>query len=266
MKKVLVLLVVGLLAGVSVVAVGTAGAKRGHPKAHALAKARGAVHGIVQAVGSDSVTLKRKKHAAVVVEVNGDTKIRVGHRAGTLADIQVGYRAIAKLSKGGGPAKWLRAKKPHAKRNAVTGKISAVGSDSLTLTKKKDGSSVTFSVTSDTKIRLNGKPATLGDLAPGFRAVVKLASDGSAAAIRAVDPATRPVALVGKVTAVGSDSLEVTLRNGASATVAVTSATKIRVGGQAASLSDIQVGYRAVVLRAGHSGAALLIVARAPKH
>ena len=76
MKKVISLLLIGLVASLAVVVVSPAGAKKGHPKGTAAAK-RHAAAGVVQSVGSDSVTLTRKKGNPVTVQVNGDTKIVV---------------------------------------------------------------------------------------------------------------------------------------------------------------------------------------------
>jgi hypothetical protein len=261
MKRVLVLLVVGLLATVSVIAASPAGAKKGHPKAHGLVKKRGVVHGVVQAVGTNSITLKTRKGASVTVEVSADTKIRVNGEAGSLADVQVGYLAAVKLAAGGGPAKALAAFAPGT---IVVGVVDSVGSNSITL-KTKDGSSVTIGVTGSTKIRVNGKAGALADIEAGYRAlVVRTSANGPAAAIRAYQPGVRGLLVKGLVDSVGTDSITIKLRNGASVTIAVTVNTQVFVSGHAGALSDIHSGYRALVLRAGPGGPALAIVARPP--
>src|SRR6266508_5875030 len=71
----------------------------------------------------------------------------------------------------------------------------------ITLTVQKTCESATINVTDKTKIRVNGKPGTLGDIQAGYHAVVKLAKDGSAKRIHARAAHTRHV-LHGKVTAV----------------------------------------------------------------
>jgi antitoxin component of MazEF toxin-antitoxin module len=271
-KKVVTLLVIGLVASFAVVAAGPAAAKKGHPKAAKAAKKglkkglnKRFVHGVVASVGSNSVTLTVKKGASVTIQVNADTKIVVNGEAGTLADIQVGYHAGAKLTARGGPAKVLRAHAPPAPGTVVHGVVASVGPSSITLT-KKDGSSVTVAVNGDTKIRVNGKAGSLADIHAGFRATVRRTSaDGPAAAIHAVDPSARPRVVIGVVDAVGSDSITIKQRNGATAAIAVNADTKIKVAGHGGSLSDIQVGYRAIVLRAGAGGPALRIIARPPK-
>jgi hypothetical protein len=256
MKKLVTLLLIGLVASVAVIEAGPAGAKKG--KAHAVA-------GVVQAVGSDSITLKLRKGGTLTVEVNADTRIVVNRKLGTLADIEVGYRALVK-GKRGQPAKAIRAYKKPSPGTVVSGKVDSVGSDSITL-KKRDGNPVTIDVNADTKIRVNGKPGSLSDIETGYGAVVRrTAPGGPAAAINAHQIRSHGRAVVrGVVDSVGSDSITLKGHVGASVTIAVTGATIIRVDGQAGSLSDIQAGYRAIVLRAGAGGDALAIIALPPK-
>jgi hypothetical protein len=259
MKKLVTLLLIGLVASFAVIAVSPAGAKKGHPKAAAKAHKR-LVLGTVQSVGSDSVTLTRKKGGPVTVQVNGDTKIIVNGKAGTLADIQVGYRALAKLPKAGGSAKVLRAAAPHPGM-VVVGTVDSVGSNSITV-KKHNGSTVTIPVNADTRIRVNGKPGSLSDIEDGFRAIVRRTSaDGPAAAIHAYEAKAHKLLVRGIVDSVGSDSITLKGHGAATVTIGVTAQTIIRVGGQAGALSDIKAGYRALVLRAGAGGDALAIIA-----
>src|SRR5215210_7475276 len=267
MKRILVLLTIGLLASISVIAASPAGAKKGPPKAHGVKAAKRVVHGVVESVDSDSVTLKAKKGAAKTVAIDENTKIFVNGHASSLASVEIGYRAVAKLPKGGGPAQVLRAHQPPAPGTVVSGLVASVDSDSITLT-KKDGSSVTIPVNGDTKIRVNGKPGSLSDVGPGDRAVVRRTSaDGPAATINAGENRGRR-AVNGVVDAVGANSITIKQRNGASATIDVTGDTKIRVKGHsgAAALSDIHVGYKAEVIRSGSDGPALAIVAKPPKN
>jgi Domain of unknown function (DUF5666) len=257
MKKLVTLFLIGLIASFAVIA-SPAGAKKG--KAHAFA-------GVVQSVGTDSITVKPRKGDPVTVQVNGDTKIVVNHKAGKLADIEVGYRALIK-GKRGEPAKAIRAYEVPAAGTVVAGKVTSTGGDSITL-QKRDGSSVTIGVTPDTKILVNGKAATLADVETGYHAVVRrTAPDGPAAVIRAYEKKEGGQKLLvrGVVDSVGSDSITLKGHGSATLTIHVTAQTVIRVGGQAGALSDIKAGYRAFVLRAGAGGDALAIIAFPPKH
>ena len=267
MKKTISLLLIGLVASLAVVVVSPAGAKKGHPKATKAAK-RHAVGGVVQSVGSDSVTLTRKKGDPVTVQVNGDTKIVVNGKAAQLSEVKVGYIALARVPKAGGPAKLLRAHEKPAPGTLLAGRVDSVGGNSITL-KKRDGSSVTIGVTPDTKILVNGKAATLADVAAGYHAVVRrTAADGPAAVIRAYEKKQgggHKLLVHGVVDSVGSDSITLKGKGNAKLTIHVTAQTIVRVGGQAGALSDVKSGYRAFVLRAGAGGDALAIVAFPPK-
>jgi antitoxin component of MazEF toxin-antitoxin module len=257
MKKLISVFVIGLVATCAVVA-SPAGAKKG--KAHGLA-------GVVQSVGSSSVTIKPKKGDPVTVQVNGDTKIFVNNKAGALADIKAGFRALVR-GKQGEPAKAIRAYQPPAPGTVVVGQVDSVGANSITL-KKRDGSTVAIPVNGDTKILVNGKAAKLADVEAGYRAYVRrTAADGPAAVIRAYEKKQgegQKLLVRGVVDSVGSDSITLKGHGSATLTIHVTAQTIIRVGGQAGALSDIKAGYRTLVLRAGAGGDALAIVAFPPK-
>ncbi len=266
MKKVISLFLIGLVASLAVVVVSPAGAKKGHPKGAAAAK-RHAVGGVVQSVASDSVTLTRKKGDPVTVQVNGDTKIVVNGKSATLSDVKVGYVALARVTKAGGPAKLLRAHAVPALGTIVAGRVDSVGGNSITL-EKENGSTVTIGVNAETKIFVGGKAATLADVETGYVAYVRrTAADGPAAVIRAYEKKAGAHKLLvhGVVDSVGSDSITLKGQGSAMLAIHVTAQTIIRVGGQAGQLSDIKSGYRAFVLRAGADGDALAIVAIPPK-
>lgn len=264
MKKVLVLLVIGLLASVSVTAASPAGAKKRHPIAHALKLRRHIVRGIVQSVDSSSVTLKAKNGVTVTIALNAATKIRVNGKPATLDDVKVGYQARVRRARRGGPAKLLAAHEVPPTGTIAHGRVDSVGSSSITL-KHKDGSTVTIDTNQDTKILVNGAAGSLGDIKAGYHARVKRTSaSGPAAVIKAFAPGTRRMVLRGTVDSVGSNSITLNLKNGASVTVAVTAKTRIRVSGQAGALTDIQPGYQALVVRVRPGGRAFALRARPP--
>src|SRR5262245_53642980 len=120
MKKLVSLFLVGLVTAFAVVVASPAGAKKGHP---AAAAKRHALRGVVQAVGTDSVTLSRKKRDPVTVQINGDTKILVDGKTGSLSDVKVGYLAEARVPAGGGAAELLRAHQPPAPGTIVAGRV-----------------------------------------------------------------------------------------------------------------------------------------------
>ncbi|MGH9269287.1 MAG: hypothetical protein ACRD0D_14075, partial [Acidimicrobiales bacterium] len=70
------------------------------------------------------------------------------------------------------------------------GEVASMEGDALTIT-RADGETVTAEAGEQTKICLNGKPATLGDLKPGYRAAIVqggLEGESVVRAIRAFTP------------------------------------------------------------------------------
>jgi hypothetical protein len=254
MKKLTVLFLAGLTAVLALSVAAPAVAKKG--KRHAVA-------GVVQSVGTSSLTLK-VKNRTVTVQVDTSTKIVVSGHAATLGDIQPGYVAVVR-GRSGQPAKSIHAGPRPAPGTVARGVVKTTGTDSITLT-TKGGTTVTIGVTNDTKIRVDGQNAGLADIHSGYHAiVVRTAADGPARLISAQHPHAQGQGLVvkGTVASVGTDSLTITLRTGGTVTVHVTPSTRIRVRGHAgaATLSDIQNGYRVAVLRTAANGPALAIVA-----
>jgi preprotein translocase subunit YajC len=245
MKKSSLILIAALVAALSVTGVVAAKPGKPHPAHKTKLHAKG-FHGTVAAVGSDSITLTLKKGGSLTLAVTADTKIRVNGAPATLADVLVGYQAVVKRASDGS-AQRIDAKDPAFKK-VVHGIVDSVGTDSITLKLKKDGSSLTIAVTADTKIRVNGSPGALSDIHAGFRAEVKQNSDGSAKAINAKDPEFKSE-VHGLVSAVGTDSITLKLKNGDSVEIAVTSDTKIHLKCGPGTLADIEVGFRAKVKR-----------------
>ena len=257
MKKLTIALLAGITAVFALSVTAPAVAKKG--KRHAVA-------GVVQSVGTNSLTLQVKKNKTVTVTVNDETKILVSGQAATLADIEVGYIALVRGQKNEA-AKVVRAHPAPAAGTVVRGVVESTGSNSITV--KTKTASLTIEVTAQTKIRVNGKAATLADVKAGQHVVViRGSASGPATAIAAGKrPAAGARALLrGVVQSVGTDSITIQRRNGSSVTVSVTAATQIRVRGHAgaAALSDIQAGFRIAVLRAGKNGVALAILAAPP--
>jgi len=58
------------------------------------------------------------------------------------------------------------------------GKVLSVGTNTITVSDEKDGDNDTFTVDSNTKITMNGKPAKLTDLHAGDRAKVTATQKG----------------------------------------------------------------------------------------
>ncbi len=118
-----------------------------------------------------------------------------------------------------------------APRVRVHGKIATVGTESLGVT-VKGGTTVTVDFTSSTRFRYNGQPAST---APAFSAgeilsaVGRTNADGSVAAKRL--GVINRLGIAGKVAQVGTGTLTITSKSGASVTVSLTSKTRYLVNG-----------------------------------
>ena len=179
MKKLWIVLALALAVVTASYGATVASANKGH-----VGKGHGTVHGTVASTDTtaNTITLTRfHKCDSVTINVTSSTKITVNHKAGTLADITTGDVAVVKLAKDGS-AKSIHdrtAKLHRLLRGTVAGVDTTA--NTLTLTLKKTCASATVNVTSDTKIRVNHKKGTLGDIQVGYRALVKLNKDKSAA-------------------------------------------------------------------------------------
>src|ERR671922_424037 len=173
-----------VLALVVATAVGTAVAQANKGHGQHVGKGHGTVHGVVAAVGTDSITLMNRKTCDTKeIDVSVDTNIRVNGKAGTLADIKEGDVAKVKLAKDGS-AKNVKA---WASR-LLHGTVKALATDSLTLKLRHSCEEPTVQVTPDTKIQVNGQKGTLADIKEGYRAHVKVGKDGNARWIKARAP------------------------------------------------------------------------------
>jgi hypothetical protein len=193
MKKLVLVLALVLATSVGLSATAIASAQRTHaqPVAASKGKGHGTVHGVVAAVDTTASTITltvQKSCDTAVISVTDKTKIRVNGKAGTLGDIQTGYRAVVKLAKDGS-AKRIHARAAHT-RHVLHGKVTGVDTtaNTLTLQLRKTCESLTVNVTDKTKIRVNGKKGSLSDIQVGYKAYVKLAKDGTAKRIQARAP------------------------------------------------------------------------------
>src|SRR5438034_11476057 len=136
-------LVLALVLAVATGAYGASVASAGHGH---VGKGHGTVHGTVAGTDTTANTITLTKFRtcdSVTINVTSTTRIRVNHKAGTLADIQAGSVAVVKLAKDG-TAKVIHDRTAHAHsllRGTVTGVDTTAGT--LTLTLKKTCASET---------------------------------------------------------------------------------------------------------------------------
>lgn len=147
-----------------------------------------------------------------------------------------------------------------AAANAIDrGVVQSAGPQRIVL-RELDGSTVAIPVDPATRVRLNGRPAAIGDVLPGFVAIVQHNGSRPARVIRAFGAVQRLVDQ-GVVASVSGRTVVVRTGSGRLLTVHVTARTVIRLRGVPAGLAAVQRG-RSVEVVHTQSGEALRLVLR----
>jgi hypothetical protein len=139
--------------------------------------------GVVQSVSATQIVLRELDGSLVALAVNGATQVLVNGSPAQLADIQPGFVA-AVAHNGSRPARIVRA----FGRVAATvdrGTIASVSPGQLVL-RRADGSLLTLRITTATRVRLNGLPATPAAIRRGQLARVTYLPGGNAKLVQLV--------------------------------------------------------------------------------
>lgn len=130
--------------------------------------------------------------------------------------------------------------------------MQSVSADRLVL-KALDGSTIVVPIDTRTRVFIDGKPASISDVRPGFVAVVTMRGASGQAALE-VDAFTTspgpapPVATVaGVVRSVSPGRLVLASLDGTILTVVIDAAARVYVDGKSASLADVRAGFIVVV-------------------
>lgn len=140
---------------------------------------------------------------------------------------------------------------------ADRGVVQRVGDRGLVL-RALDGRVVAVGVDPRTRVFLNGSPAPLLSIRPGFVVVVVRAGGGTAEAIRAFGRVR--LVVDGIVASVSRSRLELRLRGGGVESVPLTRATRVRRGSALVPLSAVRIGQPARVVRLANGNARLVLV------
>ncbi len=198
----------------------------------------------VTGISGSDISLKTADGWTRTITVSSSTTITKGGQPAVLGDIKVGDTVRfteARNADGSFSITSVAIVLPE-----TAGTVTAVGSDTITIT-TRDGTSATIRTTGSTTYRLGGATGARSDVKVGsiIGAVGERGSDGqiTASTVQIVLPR-----VLGMVTAVGSDTLTLRRPDGTTITVHVGSGTSIAVGGTAGStLSDVKVGMLAAV-------------------
>ncbi|MBI3650216.1 MAG: hypothetical protein HY231_04140 [Acidobacteria bacterium] len=202
------------------------------------------VRGDIRAVNVENhtVTIHTRRDATVVLNTNDSTAITRNGEPARLSDLLVGdfvdgvYDNVTLL------ATQITARGETVSHEVrVEGVIEGVDTAASMLTiLPRQGSAVTLHVSPNTQITLDGRPASLADLARGFSAGA-LYNDTNFEALRITAEGLAEVR--GIVRDVGADSL--TIATGDKVlTLTVTSSTTLSLNGRPATLADLKRGYQ----------------------
>jgi len=137
--------------------------------------------GIVQSVSAGQLVLRALDGSTITITVGPHTKVYLNDVSAPLSAIQPGY-VVGALHDGSRPAVYVRA----VGRAALVddkGIIVSVSSTSLVL--RTAAGPVTITVGPTTGVQVNGRPAGLADLRPGYAAEVIHRGSDPAVTIRA---------------------------------------------------------------------------------
>ena len=197
---------------------------------------------------ANTVTVAPKNGSVnVTVNVDATTRIKRNGKSASIADLQVGDKVEAKYN-----ASTLLASKIEASINWVElkGVIAAVdtAASTVTVTPSKGGADVTLNVDASTRIKRNGKTATLADLLVGDRVEAKY--DGASMLASKLEAKINTVELKGVIAAVDTAASTVTVtpsKGGADVVLTVDASTFIKRNGKSVTLADLMVGDKVEV-------------------
>lgn len=162
---------------------------------------------------------------------------RIGLRAGAALALSLG--AVAGVA-GAAGASGHHHSWGHHDSGAVAGAVTAASPTSITIT-ERSGTSATFTIDSTTKVTEGSAVATAAALATGERVVI---TPSTTTASLAASIAIRLSRVEGKVSAVNGNTISVTVEDGLSQSVVVSSTTAFTKGGASATLADVVVGSK----------------------
>jgi hypothetical protein len=198
----------------------------------------------VTAINGTSLSLATEDGWTRTISVTTATTITKGGASATLADLAVGDTIRFRQTRNADGTYAITAIEIVQPR--VAGTVTAVGSDTITIT-LRDGTSQTVRTTGSTTYHVERADGTRASVTVGSVIVAsgEKAADGT---LTASSVWVRLPHVAGTVTRTTADTITLTRRDGTSVTVHVGSATTYRVVGiDAPTLSDIKAGMAIVV-------------------
>ncbi len=162
-----------------------AGALAVSPPAGAATRQPQIDRGIIQSVSSSQLVLRGLDGSTITINVDAQTRVFLNDVPSSLSALQPGFAAGA-LHDGAQPARVVKAfGRRRAERQIDKGIVVSVSPSQLVL-RGLDGAVVTVGVDAHTQVVLDGQPASLSDLKPGFLAAALHFGTAPARAVRAL--------------------------------------------------------------------------------
>ena len=196
------------------------------------------VEGVIQGVNLEAHTLTiiPREGNPVTLHVTPNTTITLDGRAARLDDLQRGFSAGALYNQSNNEALRISAEG----FAEIRGVISAVDVGQSTFTVAVGDRRVTLTVTPNTQIGLNGRPATLADLLRGYRVVATYIAANFVALRVSVDSLAE---IAGHIRVIEGTTLTIApLVEGEPVRLFITHNTEITINGQPATFERLQVG------------------------
>jgi len=212
---------------------------------------RGAMSGAISITGIDGtkLALKTDNGWTRTIDAAGATVTKDGATA-ALSALAVGDRIVFRETRNADGSFTITA--IQVIQPAVAGTVASISGSTVTVT-QRDKSTSKVVLTGSTVYRLAGATATKDAVVAGAQIVARgtLATDGT---LTATSVEVAPATAAGTVKEKSSGSLTLTMRDGSTVVVKVSSSTTYQVGGVAApTLADVKVGD--VVMAAGSRNA-----------
>jgi len=193
----------------------------------------------VTAIDGNAVSLKTADGWTRTIQVTSATTITKGGAAATLADLAVGDTiGLGQTRNDDGT---FTVNRIEILVPTVAGTVTAVGSDTITIT-VRGGSTQTIGTTASTTYRVGRSDGSRNDVTVGSTifATGERASDGR---LTASSVTVIPPRVAGTVSALNGNAITITRRDGTSMTIHVAPDARIAVAGvEAATVGDIKVG------------------------
>jgi len=239
--------------------------KPAHPSANAVADAvRGghpSEHGVVQSVSASGLVFKTLDGSTVAATVDARTRVLIDGKLASILDVHPGFVAVVSFRGTSSAALEVDAFTTSQGRptrvESAAGVVRSVSRSALVLT-ALDGAVVSVSVDASMRVFVDGKPASILDVRPGFVAVVRpVAQKGNgkgkkAGVLRhvfAFAPAPQRGGHLysGAVVSVSVRVIALRARSGGTFKLALAANTRVFLDGTPASINAVKPGDVAVV-------------------